>query len=148
VPASMGHGLNREQRLLCLGGGCVGLLIPLLSRFVVPLAGRVPLLGLFLTHPCGLKALTGIPCPLCGGTRSVILAARGEWLRSLLMNPVGTLLVTAGPVAGMWLMACAVTGRDLGLSRAKRLLGGIRWGWALLLAVLWAWNLFHWLAAG
>ena len=40
-----------------------------------------------LQVPCPLLTLTGIPCPLCGMTRSVTVAFRGDLLASLRFNP-------------------------------------------------------------
>jgi hypothetical protein len=42
-------------------------------------------------HPtvCPLFATTGIPCPLCGMTRSVSAAVHGNLLQSLSYNPAG-----------------------------------------------------------
>lgn len=51
----------------------------------------------FLGRPigtaCWFKARFGIPCPNCGMTRSVILAARGEILRAARIAPGGPVLV-------------------------------------------------------
>lgn len=57
---------------------------------------------------CPFRAATGVPCPLCGATRSVVLASHGD-LRFLSYNPVwvavllalvglGALAALAGPV--------------------------------------------------
>lgn len=36
---------------------------------------------------CFLKGIFGIPCPGCGGTRALVLLAKGDVLGSLDMNP-------------------------------------------------------------
>ncbi|MFM8716506.1 MAG: DUF2752 domain-containing protein, partial [Spartobacteria bacterium] len=36
--------------------------------------------------PCGFKALTGLPCLFCGGTRSACAALRGDFAHSLYLN--------------------------------------------------------------
>ena len=49
---------------------------------------------------CPLRALTGIPCPLCGGTTAAISVARLDPLGALLANPVvvvGALLFVLVP---------------------------------------------------
>lgn len=53
--------------------------------------------------PCGLKTLTGVPCPFCGGTRSATALAQLDVLAALQWNP----LVTAGLMlaAGLSLLA-------------------------------------------
>ena len=44
---------------------------------------------------CQFKRLTGVPCPGCGSTRSVLRASQGDLLGSFLANPLlfATLLV-------------------------------------------------------
>jgi hypothetical protein len=40
---------------------------------------------------CAFKGLTGIPCPTCGSTRSVVHLSHGEILSAFVMNPLTTL---------------------------------------------------------
>ncbi len=44
------------------------------------------LLPSFPSLPCGFKALTGLPCLLCGGTRSACAALNGHFEYSLYLN--------------------------------------------------------------
>ena len=44
---------------------------------------------------CVFKGLTGIPCPTCGSTRSVVHLAHGDILSALAMNPLTTLCLMA-----------------------------------------------------
>lgn len=43
--------------------------------------------------PCLLRSVTGIPCPLCGSTRSVEALADFDLARALFLNPAGVLAV-------------------------------------------------------
>ena len=36
--------------------------------------------------PCGLHALTGLPCPFCGGTRAARSVLAGNWKRAVYLN--------------------------------------------------------------
>jgi len=45
--------------------------------------------------PCPLRTLTGIPCPLCGGTTSVEEAFRGHFGDSLAASPLGLLAIVS-----------------------------------------------------
>ena len=50
---------------------------------------------------CPLRAITGIPCPLCGGTTAAISLARGEVGEALVANPfavVGAAIVVLAPM--------------------------------------------------
>ncbi|RAY14854.1 DUF2752 domain-containing protein [Actinomadura craniellae] len=56
---------------------------------------------------CPLRALTGIPCPLCGGTTVFIELGSGHPVRALLANPVallGAVGIAVAPlgVGGRW----------------------------------------------
>ena len=62
------------------------------------LAWSYPLWGGFFNVVCPLRAITGIPCPTCYGTRAMLALVAGEWGTALRLNP----LVAAG---GMGLAA-------------------------------------------
>jgi len=47
-----------------------------------------------LFGPCGMKQRTGLPCPTCGMTTSVLAFARGEVLRAFYVQPAAGLLCT------------------------------------------------------
>lgn len=88
---------------------------------------RAVVLGLLLVaallwqppeHPrlrlCGFHLLTGLNCPLCGLTRGVCAAAKGEWRQAIAFHPLS-------PLALAWLAAALLTavaalmGRDWSL---------------------------------
>lgn len=84
-----------------------------------------------LPHPpiaCPMRAITGIPCPLCGMTRACVAAVQGHLGTSLAFNPAGVLVVLAAIVALV---------RPQWLSRVRVS------AWAVLVAVgaLWVWNI-------
>ena len=45
--------------------------------------------------PCPLRTITGVPCPLCGMTTSVVAAVHGNVADALAANPAGLALVVA-----------------------------------------------------
>jgi hypothetical protein len=52
---------------------------------------------------CPLRALTGVPCPFCGGTTAVADLGRGRWLAALRASPLSLGLLLALPFAdGPW----------------------------------------------
>ncbi|MFW6118755.1 MAG: DUF2752 domain-containing protein [Planctomycetota bacterium] len=114
--------LDATTRVLCLLGPLLAAFLFVTGRFFIPLLRRIPLTSAVLERICVWRAATGVPCPFCGGTRAVELAAHGEWTASLMMNPLGTLLVGGGGLAAVWLGLCAATGRDLGLRAVGRAL--------------------------
>jgi len=55
---------------------------------------------------CAFKGLTGIPCPTCGATRSLVYLAHGGIFAALAMNPLVTLSFIA---AVLYLLYSLVT---------------------------------------
>ena len=60
------------------------------------------LLGVALATPgiqlprCAFKIITGLPCPTCGVTRTIIALSRGDVDRALFLNPLATIVCVAG----------------------------------------------------
>jgi Protein of unknown function (DUF2752) len=100
--------------------------------------------GIFL--PCPLRALTGIPCPLCGMTTAATGLASGDLGAALAANPFVLLL------AGFTLvMAVLMTARAIGRAPAAAQWPASRrrqsyWVVGLLAAASWAFQLhrFGW----
>ena len=69
---------QRRSRLLFLA-----VLVGAIAWVLVNGSFRLPFL-----QRCGIWTLTGLPCPLCGGTRSVKALLAGEWSRSFEWNPL------------------------------------------------------------
>lgn len=89
---------------------------------------------------CPLRALTGVPCPLCGATRSVVLASRGD-AAFLTLNPVWVVVLAALALGGAALAVADARGiavpRGLLPARAR---------WCLVVVVVaagWACALLH-----
>jgi hypothetical protein len=93
------------------------------TRGAVLLAAAVALALLHLPwRPrtvCLLRAVTGIPCPLCGGTTAAVQVGRGDLLSALRASSLavlGGLAFVAGPLArrpqlssrGLWLLILTV----------------------------------------
>jgi Protein of unknown function (DUF2752) len=62
------------------------------------------LLGVALATPgiqlprCAFKTITGLPCPTCGVTRTILALSRGDLDRALFMNPLATVACGIGAV--------------------------------------------------
>lgn len=84
-------------------------------------------------HPplfCPLRETTGVPCPMCGMTRSVTAALRGDLGASLRFHPLGILLVV---LAVSVLLAWRVPRVSLPPWATPLVLG--------VAALAWVWNL-------
>ena len=57
-------------------------MIALCAVWLLPVLSFVP--------SCAFKMLTGIPCPTCGSTRSMVHLANGDIFAAFMMNPLMT----------------------------------------------------------
>jgi len=93
---------------------------------------------------CPFRAITGIPCPFCGGTTAAVRIGHLDVLGALRANPavvVGALVVMAIPVATS--VAGVGPGRSARPKFSKRT---IRFAWAAIVAALIfseVWQLFR-----
>lgn len=53
--------------------------------------------------PCPFKAVTGIPCPSCGGMRSLDALIHGDYVQALRINPLSVLLIVGIACSCLWL---------------------------------------------
>lgn len=66
-----------------------GLPLQVGSAFLVAGVAILPLIPSHTVVICPLRALTGVPCPLCGMTTSVTAVGRGRFGEALAANPAG-----------------------------------------------------------
>jgi hypothetical protein len=109
-------GTQRERELRVASGG------------MVAIAAAWPLLPAHPPLACPLRALTGIPCPMCGMTRAVVAAAHGHLGTSLAFNPAGIVVLVVAVVA------------ILGPAWLTRLRIPL-WSVFTLAGALWVWNI-------
>lgn len=86
---------------------------------------------------CWMVTHTGLPCPGCGVTTALALAAHGRPLAALATQPFGALLALLCCAAALWAPLAARRGRDLWRDLSRVLTR--RWLAALGLACLAAW---------
>lgn len=95
---------------------------------LVPAAIVLSVLPVDPLPPCPLRAVTGVPCALCGSTRGVIAAIHGEIGRAISLNPASVLvLVLAVLMVAGW--------------RVERVRIPV-WAVVGVFAVLWSYQLF------
>lgn len=126
----------RVRNWLLLGGFVAWLAY---TRFFWQLAGT------HVTMPgCPFLALTGHPCPFCGGTRSFAFMWRGDLVDAVRYYPLIPLLFVATAVAVPLLAIGLWTGRDVRLQLPRwartaglaTLLAALAVSWSLKLTVL------------
>lgn len=98
--------------------------------------GLAPAVAALDVPLCAFKHLTGVPCPLCGGTRVCAALAQGDVATALQLNPgLLPVLALAALHSGL-LLAEALSGRELGPPRALSLAWKLAGGF-LLASWLW-----------
>ncbi len=86
---------------------------------------------------CPFLAITGHPCPLCGGTRSFAYMWNGRVTNALLLYPLGPLLFAGTLVAIPVLAAALLADRDLSVRLPDDLRRALLGAAAGVLAVSW-----------
>jgi hypothetical protein len=114
--------------------GGIALLVLCAARFL-PVLEFLP--------SCAFKGFTGLPCPACGSTRSLVHLAHGEFLSSLVMNP----LISIGSIGSAFLfLYCVLTlafdKPRLGLVLTEREKNVVRAGIVLLVLANWSYLFF------
>jgi len=95
---------------------------------------------------CLIKNITNIPCPSCGTTRSVISLANGNFMKALMINPIGLLAAITLLLLPLWVITDIVTQQQTLLhtyQKAESLLKKRQYAIPLILFVIinWIWNI-------
>lgn len=53
---------------------------------------------------CFFKRTTGIPCPSCGNTRSILAITSGDFYNAILINPLGYIVTAVLLIFPFWLL--------------------------------------------
>lgn len=97
--------------------------------------------------PCVFKHITGIACPSCGSTRSVISITKGNFSDALQTNPLGFIIAAILVIGPLWLLLDVALKKDSLYNAFHTFETTIRTKWlAATLIVLvtanWAWNIY------
>jgi len=118
---------------------------PVIWLVLIEIAALVLVLGAAyfqLPIGCPFKAITGYPCPGCGGTRALIALLHGHIWEAIMINPLSVLLILFAVAAPVWLFIDCYRGTHT----LKKLM---RSPWptpvliitALILLANWIWNI-------
>lgn len=94
--------------------------------------------------PCGFVIATGHPCPTCGMTTAVTLAAHRRPLQAILTQPFGALVAIGGAVGFWGCLHVAAFGSRLGRVAEPLLRPRILWIGAGLLVAAWIYKIATW----
>jgi hypothetical protein len=98
-------------------------------------------------HVCLFKQVTGIPCPSCGTSRSLVALIRGDFQRAVRINPLGILAALLLVLIPSWMLVDLILRRAT-LERSyvwiENNIKAKAWIWApmiLLISANWMWNI-------
>lgn len=118
-----------ERQLAYVWGG--------LALALVALKPLWPLVGPFM-RPCLFHSITGVPCPTCGATRSVLALLDGDLLGAAAFNPLvfaaTVAFVLGGVIAPLWAWRRGTAPRF-----ARQIPMPVRIGLVALILANWVW---------
>ena len=137
--------LSKRGRLgaALVAAGC--LVILLIAAYMEPDPAGVGTTTRLGIRPCGFLQQTGLPCAACGMTTSFNHFVRGEWIKSIWVQPMGFGLAIATAATFWGASYIAATGRPA--HRLLRRLPGVKllvaavavgiaaWGWKIALTL-------------
>lgn len=96
------------------------------------------LLGVNVIPPCPMRTLTGLDCPLCGGTRATRSLLTGDVAGAIDYNLMVPVMALVAVVLGLWWLA-ARSSEAVSFDGARTLLGSrVVWiGVAVAFAAFW-----------
>jgi hypothetical protein len=103
---------------------------------------KVSLAGARFGRACFFRSRTGLPCPTCGMTRSIVLTLHGQLTQALHINPAGPLWVLTALTISVGLLYIAWRPgertarfvRGLGLAQGLAILAVLSAHWVYALA--------------
>lgn len=96
---------------------------------------------------CVLKRTTGIPCPSCGSTRSMLSLLHGDIVRAWLWNPFGFFILGGLLVVPFWLTHDVIRKQRTLMAAYQNMEKIVKQkmiAWPLVIIVLlnWCWNIY------
>ena len=87
-------------------------------------------------NPCLFRKITGIPCPSCGTTHSVLSIIKGDFGAAFYQNPLGFLLALMLVIIPVWIIIDLITGGDSFLLFYKKTETFLRNRWVAIPAII------------
>jgi hypothetical protein len=95
---------------------------------------------------CFIKHVTGIPCPSCGSTRSVLSLIHGNIAEALYWNPIGLILILILIITPFWILFDIILSKESLLKayiKAEQKIKNYKIAIPLIALVIinWIWNI-------
>jgi uncharacterized protein DUF2752 len=96
--------------------------------------------ALSMAPTCVFKGISGIPCPTCGSTRSLVHLSHGDIASAMTMNPIVTLIVLFAILFFFYaLITLMFNFRRIGFLLTEREKNTVRITAVVLLLAQWGW---------
>jgi len=98
------------------------------------------------TSTCLIKSISGVPCPSCGTTRSIVELLDGNVITSLQWNPMGIIVLLIMLISPVWIMLDVLFKRESFLKFYTRTEYHLKSKWIAipaigLVIINWIWNI-------
>lgn len=132
--------INRNKLYLFLFLACVAGYIWLFVVLTSQKSEGIPV------NVCVFKHVTGIPCPSCGSTRSVVSLVQGNIGQAIYTNPLGLVVASIMVIIPFWIMFDVGTKRKTLLdayNKTEAIIKQPKYAIPLILLVIanWIWNI-------
>jgi len=92
------------------------------------------------------KRVTGVPCPSCGTTRSVLSILKGDVLEGILWNPFGIIIIFILFIFPVWIISDVLGRKDTLFNVYNQTELFLKRKWIAIPAILlvlvnWIWNI-------
>ena len=96
---------------------------------------------------CFFKRITGIPCPSCGSTRSVLSLLKGDIIGALFWNPFGFILMVILVISPVWILYDVISKKETLFQAYTNSEKFLQRKWVAISAILivllnWIWNIY------
>jgi hypothetical protein len=98
------------------------------------------------TTTCLIKSITGVPCPSCGTTRSILELLGGHLISSLQWNPMGIIVLAIMVISPVWILVDLFFQKESFLRQYNRIENQLKSKWIAIPAIAlvlvnWVWNI-------
>ncbi len=95
---------------------------------------------------CLIKSISGVPCPSCGTTRSILELLDGHFITSLQWNPMGLIVLLIMVISPVWILIDLLFKKESFLRFYGRAENQLKSKWIAipaigLVIINWIWNI-------
>ncbi len=95
---------------------------------------------------CLIKSISGVPCPSCGTTRSILELLDGHFITALQWNPMGIIVLLIMVISPVWILLDMLFKKESFLRYYSRAENHLKSKWIAipaigLVIINWIWNI-------